>query len=940
MSVKVAAQDTAPVNQTVPAIDAHQESNPFRQSFSLDGEWTFQFGNGSPQSIQVPAPWESQRPDLINMAGAAVYERTFSVPDSFNGSAIWIRFGAVDYFCEVWINGIFVGAHEGGYTPFRFRIDKALHRLGADVQHTVLVRVTDATVDQDTVLPDGRPLIFADVPHGKQSWYASVGGLWQSVTIESTPQVHLAQTMVSSSVDGKGLVIHLEVSGFDGQPDAGWGARISVETESGPLSLVLRIDSECERREGLAVLTGSLEIPEPQLWSPEHPHLYRVLITLECDGEVMDALQCRSGIRTIETREGRVLLNGKVVFLIGALDQDFHPRTIYTATSREQLRDQFVKARAMGLNLIRCHIKVPCPEYLEMCDEIGLMVWYELPNGARLSTAFRERAHATIADMWRRDACHPCICILSIMNESWGIDLNNGEQRKWLAQTYRWAKRSFPNWLVVDNSACLPNFHVVSDLDDYHVYFNIPDQAEDFSEWVTAFAGREAGTFTGYGDAESQRSEPLLISEFGNWGLPDVSGIIEAEGKEPYWFKTGDGATRPNRVLERFESQKLDRVYKDYTDLARSSQEQEWLSLKWEIEEMRRHEQVAGYVITEFTDVNWECNGLLDMARNPKVFYSRLADVQAQDILIPRLSPRWAFWEHETGVLSVELSCFTGRPVAGGTLHWEIEGVPGQSGETPVRLAPHHDSEPAYGCYPVAQVWITAPPVLKPTKTQIRLRLTDARGDTVAVSNQNIVFVPSSRRVLGAGKSVWLYDPLHSAIGLSSLLTGIGCTVVNRPEPNALGLVTRWDPAVSNFLHSGGRAVLVAAHARSVTIASGLGVRLLERNTNGWWGDWCTSKIWFVPDHFPSLPDTDRFDFEYQSIIPERVLTGPLAENISAGIFVGWLHNPAAIVARLPIGKGDLIVTTFNLLPSIGSDPIATLLLQDLFALPPAQRSE
>ena len=96
----------------------------------------------------------------------------------------------------------------------------------------------------------------------------------------------------------------------------------------------------------------------------------------------------------------------------------------------------------------------------------------------------------------------------------------------------------------------------------------------------------------------------------------------------------------------------------------------------------------------------------------------------------------------------------------------------------------------------------------------------------------------------------------------------------------------------------------------------------------------------FVPDQFPSLPDTFRFDFEYQPIVPERVLTGPMPDNISSGLFVGWLHNPAAIVARLPIGTGDLVVTTFNLLPNIGSDPIATLMLHDLFHLPPAVRPE
>src|SRR5207249_7659073 len=99
-------------------------------------------------------------------------------------------------------------------------------------------------------------------------------------------------------------------------------------------------------------------------------------------------------------------------------------------------------------------------------------------------------------------------------------------------------------------------------------------------------------------------------------------------------------------------------------------------------------------VITEFTDVNWECNGLLDMGRNPKVFFPRLKEVQAQDILIPRLSPRTSFWEGETAALSVTYSCFSGHCVMGGTLTWEVDGIPDLHGEEPVRLTSAMDSEP------------------------------------------------------------------------------------------------------------------------------------------------------------------------------------------------------------------------------------------------------
>lgn len=959
--------DAAPVPVRNPKISqtslgSHNGSYAaLRSSLSLDGEWTFQFGDEPHSKIQVPAPWESQRNELYNRPGTAVYERTFTLPPHFIGKRILLRFGAVDYFTEVWVNGIAVGVHEGGYTPFEFDLEPALRGHKPEDIHTLLVRVTDSTVEKDTLLPDGNPLVFAEVPHGKQSWYTSVGGIWQSVTLESRPYSSIVRAAFYPDIDSGSASVYITLSGLPEDMHGVWQARVSVESPRNANEIetfTLKIDAETPRENGNICLTAQFPVPDALLWSPDTPHLYNALVSLEHEGEVVDALSTRFGMRKIETREGRLWLNNEPIFLAGALDQDFYPKTIYTPPSEDYLRDQFLKAKEMGLNLMRCHIKVPTESYLHLCDELGLLVWYELPNGARLSPAFRERARQTLQAMWARDANHPCIIILTLMNESWGIDLNNAEQRRWLRDTYRWAKETFPGWLIVDNSACIPNFHVVSDLDDYHVYFNIPDQAEDFTEWIQAFIGREAGTFTGYGDAETHRSEPLLISEFGNWGLPRVENILAAEGGEPYWFKTGDGSARPNGVSERFQKQMLDRVFKDYNALADASQEQEWLSLKWEIEEMRRHSQVAGYVITEFTDINWECNGLLDMARNPKVFHHRLKNLQAQDILIPRLSPRASYWEGETAALSVTYSCFSGCTATGGTLAWEVrtdstvdgKGGPdtppqgalleGLCGEDPVRMFGRQESEPAYGSYPIAQIWITAPPVPAPTKCVIYLTLKDSQGEEIAHTTQNVVFVPASYRTTGRGKTVWLYDPVGSSIGLSSILTSLGCRVVAHPEPGALGLVTRWDPAVSGFLREGGKAVLVASHPKSITIASGLGVRLLERNTNGWWGDWCTSKTWFVPEHFPSLPDTLRFDFEFQPIVPHRVLTGPLMENIVAGLFVGWLHNPAALVARLPIGKGDLIVTTFDILPNIGSDPIATLLLHDLFSMAPAIRPE
>jgi hypothetical protein len=306
-----------------------------------------------------------------------------------------------------------------------------------------------------------------------------------------------------------------------------------------------------------------------------------------------------------------------------------------------------------------------------------------------------------------------------------------------------------------------------------------------------------------------------------------------------------------------------------------------------------------------------------------------MKDVQAQDILIPRLSPRTALWEGEAAALALEFSCFSGAAVNGGSVEWEIEGHTELRGSEPVQIV----NEPSFGSYALGAIAVEAPHAAAPSKQIVSLTLRDRAGRVLARGSQNIVFVPAARRAYGGSTALWIYDPSGRADGVEAWLAAAGARVVESPESGGLALVTRWDESVARFARDGGRVVLVASHADSLPRSSGLGIGLADRSTNGWWGDWCTTKTWFVPELFPSLPDTTRFDFEYHAVMPQRVLTGVPTESTVAGLFAGWLHNPAALVARLQIGRGTLVATTFDVLPHIGDDPIATLLLADLMAM-------
>ncbi|MGB9620396.1 MAG: glycoside hydrolase family 2 TIM barrel-domain containing protein, partial [Armatimonadota bacterium] len=384
------------------------------------------------------------------------------------------------------------------------------------------------------------------------------------------------------------------------------------------------------------------EMPEAKLWSPESPALYRVTAQLVKDGRLVDTLSTRFGMRKIEARDGRILLNGKPLFIAGALDQDFYPITEYTTPSEHYLKDQFLKAKRLGLNLLRCHIKVPDPRYLECADEIGLLVWYEIPNWIDLTEQAKRRARRTLEEMLRRDHNHPSLVIVSIINEAWGVNVQDESHRKWMAEMYDYAKSLEPSRLIVDNSACGGNFHVRTDIEDFHAYFQIPDQAHAYDQWIAEFSGRADWTFGG--GARRRGFEPLVLSEFGNWGLPRLSNLAAVYGGEdPWWFgnrrSPSREATCPAGVQDRFAQYHLDRVFGTLDDLSDAFQNQEWLSLKYQIEQLRKRPSVVGYVITEFTDLHWESNGLLDWCRNPKTFHDIMHTVQDQDIVFGEVSP-------------------------------------------------------------------------------------------------------------------------------------------------------------------------------------------------------------------------------------------------------------------------------------------------------------
>ena len=914
-----------------------------RPQLFLDGTWQFHIeGETDVQTIPVPLPWEAAFPHLRDKPTTATYMKTVRVPRSWQKNIVRLHVGAADYYSEVSVNGYFVGVNEGGYLPFDLEISDFL-RWGDT--NEIVIKVSDGAparmvtgegdlTPERTTLDAMRPFPFTEIPHGKQSWYGTVGGIWQSVWLEACGETFVDNVFVRpvfGKTDGEhGASVRVLLAHPPLDPD-GWSVRVSVAAPNGAAP-VEAVETPLTRARG-EVINLSVAIPNPALWDMDNPHLYGAAITLLYKNKAVDEFQTRFGMRHIEAREGRIYLNDVPVFLAGVLDQDFYPTTIYTPPSTEFLRDQFVKAKALGLNTMRCHIKTPDPRYLDLCDELGLLVWYEIPNWAVLTKKSAKRGREHLEKMLARDYNHASLLIVTIMNESWGINLREKWQRQWLVEMFDYAKSLDSTRLMVDNSACEGNFHVKSDIDDFHVYFSIPDHAEKWADWCGDFAGRAPFTYSRYGDAQRTKKEPLLLSEFGNWGLPKLSLLRKGYGGEdPWWFQTGAGAARPEGLEARFYQFNLDRVYQNYDALADVSQEAQWQSLKYEIEAMRKHSGIVGYVITEFTDLHWEANGLLDICRNPKVFHDRMATVQGQDLVVPD-HQKTAYWSNSAFRLPLLLSHFGTRDLRGATVSWHVDGYPELTGQftladTPVEI----------GTSDVGEITFQIPEVAAPVQTTLHLRL-HKNNETINENTDMVAFFPASLRQMQADVPVFLHDPLQLFPAAKAILQSGGVVLAEQLNAGVLCLTSQMDEKVTHFAQNGGTVLLLALDRESLPrIKSGLAS--VTRDKNGWWGDWCSGLIFFRPDEanaggpWANLPQTAHWNWLFRTVVPRRVLVGWSMEtefnDIWAGLVLGWLRLPASLAAGFRVGNGKVFATTLDLFTHAKGDPVSVVLLANL----------
>ena len=292
------------------------------------------------------------------------YKRRFAIPADWKGKSIILNFEAVDYSTTVYVNGLLVGSHKGGYDRFSFDITKYLSPKGSN---ELVVTVTD-------------PTNTGSQSRGKQQlsqegiWYTPVSGIWQTVWLEAVShEAYLHEVKITPDIDNKTVSV-IPMLNKPLKPE--YSVQIAISLNG----------KEVAKQEVKADREAIISIENPQFWSPDHPLLYHMDLTLtNRAGEVLDRVKSYFGMRKISLGDKGgnkyLFLNNKPLFQYGPLDQGWWPDGLYTPPSDEAMKYDIEVTKEMGFNMIRKHIKVEPARWYYYCDKLGMLVWQDMPSG-------------------------------------------------------------------------------------------------------------------------------------------------------------------------------------------------------------------------------------------------------------------------------------------------------------------------------------------------------------------------------------------------------------------------------------------------------------------------------------------------------------------------------------------------------------------------------
>jgi len=558
-------------NNSIP-LPEHPRPNFERQTWqNLNGYWQFKADSLDvglaenwqneaeffDQKILVPFSWASPASEVeLPKVDVAWYSRTFQIsnPEKWQEKETYLNFCASDFNTSVWINGVKAGDHSGGYTPFDFNISPYIK----EGENRMVVRVEDEEL--------------RNRPSGKQ-YYGNAKGIWQTVYLEARSANHISLIHFTPDIDKEEVKVKIK---FNEQTKSKLIFSLKGTNNA--------VDFESNIEPNTSIARFTVSIKNMKLWDLDNPFLYEVKASVSGEN-TKDEIATYFGMRKISAVEipGKefqyVALNNEPIYLNLSLDQSYHPEGFYTFPCDQFMKEEIERAKELGLNGLRIHIKAEIPRKLYWADKLGLLIQEDIPNfwgepGSLAKANWEQVAEKEI----ERDYNSPSIFSWVLFNETWGLfSIDSTGRRSYSTNTQDWVRSWYhktkaydPTRLVEDNSPCNWD-HVITDINTWHRYSPARHWAGFLDEIIE---NTYPGSTHNYIGGNVQGNQPMFNSECGAvWG---------------YAGSTGD------------------------------------IDITWEyhimMNEFRKRPKIAGFLFTEFHDVINEWNGYYRFDRTNKMF--------------------------------------------------------------------------------------------------------------------------------------------------------------------------------------------------------------------------------------------------------------------------------------------------------------------------------
>lgn len=580
---------------------------------SLDGVWDYlvdeegEFASDALPEVpwgkmSIPSNW--QLGGLEDYSGVVWFRRRFNLTKE-EGREYWLRFHGIDYFAKVWLNGAYLGEHEGYFQPFEFNVTKAM-KSG---ENELLVRVDSPMEVPEEAWPDRKRLIKGvfnhhdcrpgawDPAHGQDK---NTGGIWNSVLIYKTADIRVGTLRVAPLLFDDGtaaLTVKAILENYGKEPTT---ARVRLEIQ--PYNFAgepLTREWEQLLPPGRTEVQRVVQVKNPKLWwTWEHgeQNLYRAELRLTKDGEMLDARKERFGIREITVdKEHGWQLNGRRFFPRGT---NVIPAQWLSGYDEAKIAKDIKLLRDANINAVRVHAHVTRPEFYDACDEAGILVWQDFPLqwSYEKSEEFYNEAAKQLREMIEFLYNHPSIGVWCCHNEP---SINKGRLDHVL---YQVARESDPSRYVEHHS----------DFRDH------PYPGWYYGHW-SLFAYAPGAPF---------------VNEFGAQALPSLESMRKILHEKKLWPPDWEAwAYHDFQYDQTFRVAQIE-MGDSLEGLIQNSQEYQYRLLKFAIESYRRDRRMTGLFQFMFMDpwpaITWS---VVDYWRQPKRGY-RALQMALQPVLV------------------------------------------------------------------------------------------------------------------------------------------------------------------------------------------------------------------------------------------------------------------------------------------------------------------